>query len=385
MKGNVKKAFFEIKDNVIYPIFDPPHLIKGIRNNLITKNLEYYLDGKKRIAKWAHLEALYKDGPGFKGLRLVPKLTARHVIPNLIPKMKVKYATQVFSKTVSVAMGFTAGIGRIPKESTDTAEILLFFDQLFDSVNGSYSKIVNGKIYRSAVSPKSPHHKLWHKSLPILKSMKFIGERVRLVPSISSWIKTIQAFQQISKTLHGLGLRSLLLRNFNQDPLENFFGAIRAHGQRNVMPNMASFEASYKALLVNNMVSPKSVGTNCESDDSHCLQSLKFILTQNIPRPLPKPIEIDYNHLNINLKNIDEIISSQIPSEIEKCAAVAYCCGWLINLIYKKISKKCSECKKALEEDSEETYLNYLKFITLKKILVNVFFTIPVNICWNVL
>lgn len=262
---------------------------------------------------------------------------------------------------------FFSGIGRIPKESTDTAEILLFFDQLFDSVNGSYSKIVNGKIYRSAVSPKSPHHKLWHKSLPILKSMKFIGERVRLVPSISSWIKTIQAFQQISKTLHGLGLRSLLLRNFNQDPLENFFGAIRAHGQRNVMPNMASFEASYKALLVNNMVSPKSVGTNCESDDSHCLQSLKFILTQNIPRPLPKPIEIDYNHLNINLKNIDEIISSQIPSEIEKCAAVAYCCGWLINLIYKKISKKCSECKKALEEDSEETYLNYLKFITLKK------------------
>lgn len=61
--------------------------------------------------------------------------------------------------------------------------------------------------------------------------MKFIGDRVRSVPSISSWIKTIQGFQQISKKLHGLGLRSLLLRNFNQDPLENFFGAIRAHRQ----------------------------------------------------------------------------------------------------------------------------------------------------------
>nr|XP_049704773.1 uncharacterized protein LOC126056285 [Helicoverpa armigera] len=362
-----KEGFFEINDTIIYPIFDPPHLIKGMRNNLITKNLECYMDGKKRTAKWAHLEALYKNGPGFKGLRLIPKLTARHVIPNLIPKMKVKYATQVFSKTVSVAMGFIAEIGRIPKESTETAEVLLFFDRLFDSVNGNFSKIVNGKVYRSAVSPKSPHHKLWHKSLPILKTMKFIGDRARLVPSISSWIKTIQSFQQITKRLHGLGLRSILLRNFNQDPLENFFGAIRAHGQRNVMPNLVSFEASYKALLINNMVSPKSVGANCESDDSHCLHSLKDMITQNIPKPLPKPIEIDFNHLNIELKSLDLILSSENPSEIEKCAAVAYCCGWVINLIYKKISKNCMECKKALEQDSEETYLTYLKFITLKK------------------
>lgn len=104
-----KGGFFRIENEEIYPIFDPPHLMKCIRNNLITKNLEYQLDGKKRTAQWAHVEALYRKGPGYKGVRLVPKLTARHVIPHLIPKMKVKYSTQVFSKTVSVAMGFTAG------------------------------------------------------------------------------------------------------------------------------------------------------------------------------------------------------------------------------------------------------------------------------------
>lgn len=104
-----KGGFFEIENVPIYALYDPPHLMKGIRNNLITKNLEFELDGKKGTAKWAHLEALYKKGPGYKGVRLVPKLTARHVIPNMIPKMKVKYSTQVFSKTVSVALGFTAG------------------------------------------------------------------------------------------------------------------------------------------------------------------------------------------------------------------------------------------------------------------------------------
>ena len=104
-----KGGFFEIEGEAIYPLFDPPHLIKGIRNNLLTKDLKYEMDGKKCVAKWSHLLALYKRGPGYKGVRMVPKLTARHVIKTLIPKMKVKYATQIFSKTVSVAMGFTAG------------------------------------------------------------------------------------------------------------------------------------------------------------------------------------------------------------------------------------------------------------------------------------
>lgn len=104
-----EEGFFEIENQKIFPLFDPPHLMKGIRNNLITKNLEFQINGKKRIAKWAHLVALYKKGPGYKGVRLIRKLSARHVIPGLIPKMKVKYCTQVFSRTVSVAMGFTAG------------------------------------------------------------------------------------------------------------------------------------------------------------------------------------------------------------------------------------------------------------------------------------
>lgn len=258
------------------------------------------------------------------------------------------------------------GTGRIPRDSTDTADLLMFFDKLFDSVNGSFSKPLKGKVYRSAVKPKSPHHMLWYKSLPVLKSMRFVNGRGRgaVVPSISSWIKTIEAFQQITKKLNSLGLNSLLLRNFNQDPLENFFGAIRAHGHGNIMPSSTAFEASYKALLINNMVSPKSVGANCESDNSYCLQSLKYFLNQNIARPQGSSIEINFDHLSIDLSNIDHLLKSQTPADLEKCAAAAYCCGWLINVINKCITKSCEICKDDLEGDSEEAFS---KFITLKK------------------
>ncbi|CAG4954875.1 unnamed protein product [Parnassius apollo] len=104
----------------------------------------------------------------------VPKLTAHHVLPNLILK---KHCTQVFSQSVGVGLACLAELGAIDKSSVETADLLLFFDDLFDSVNGSYSEIVGRKKYRAAVTSTSPHHNLWNYSIPILKSMKFFDPK----------------------------------------------------------------------------------------------------------------------------------------------------------------------------------------------------------------
>lgn len=106
-KGNI----FAVNAQEIIPLYDPPHLIKCIRNNLITKNLTYQSTDSnlKRTAKWQHIELLYQENPGYKGIRLIPKLTENHVIPSKMSKMKVKYATQIFSRTVSSNMGYLAG------------------------------------------------------------------------------------------------------------------------------------------------------------------------------------------------------------------------------------------------------------------------------------
>jgi hypothetical protein len=57
-------------------------------------------------------------------------------------------------------------------------------------------------------------------------------------------------------------------RGFNQDPVEKFFSCIRSDGVGNTRPTCSSFISSYKALLVNNLVSPHSIGSNCDEDDS---------------------------------------------------------------------------------------------------------------------
>lgn len=98
-----------INNAEIVPLYDPPHLLKGVRNNFITKNLKYVYDNEQRTAKWAHLQLLLKENPGYKGIRLIPKLTESHVVPEKISKMKVKFASQIFSRTVASNMGYLAG------------------------------------------------------------------------------------------------------------------------------------------------------------------------------------------------------------------------------------------------------------------------------------
>lgn len=74
------------------------------------------------------------------------------------------------------------------------------------------------------------------------------------------------------------GIQVLLLRHFNQDSLENFFGALRALGYRNNNPTCEMFSSAYKTLLLNNIMSTHSPGSNCEDDFSEaCLVSYQTL------------------------------------------------------------------------------------------------------------
>ncbi|RVE52891.1 hypothetical protein evm_002548 [Chilo suppressalis] len=171
-----------------------------------------------------------------------------------------------------------------------------------------------------------------------------------VVPSLSNWIHTIEGIQQIVKYFKEKGITSLLLRNFNQDPLEIFFGAIRAHGQANTMPNAAAFQNSYKTLLINNMSSPHSIGANCEKDDSKSMQLLRrFLKNVDMFKKDNAEISILEKHLDIAPINMIDLISSGEVSKVERCAAIGYCSGWIVKNIIKNITKTCPTYKQNLE------------------------------------
>lgn len=101
--GVEKRSFgFEINNQEIVPLYDVPHLLKGIRNNLLTKDLTFTINGTKRIAKWKHIIEFYEIEKYRLdvGERMVPKLTDSHIYLDKMRKMKVSIAAQVFSQRV---------------------------------------------------------------------------------------------------------------------------------------------------------------------------------------------------------------------------------------------------------------------------------------------
>lgn len=69
----------------IVPLFDAPHLLKCIRNNLLTKDLNFCLkDGLKRVAKWSHVQDAFFIDQSSGPFRTMPNISEEHVNPNKI-------------------------------------------------------------------------------------------------------------------------------------------------------------------------------------------------------------------------------------------------------------------------------------------------------------
>lgn len=106
---------FILFDMEIIPLFDPPHLIKCLRNNLLDKDLEFDVDPKKKssnrsFASWQHIIDVYEiDVYGLQNQKFLPKLTDRHIYPNKIKEMRVKNAIQIFSLSVASRLEDLAG------------------------------------------------------------------------------------------------------------------------------------------------------------------------------------------------------------------------------------------------------------------------------------
>lgn len=81
-----------INGHTLSVIYDPPHLLKGLRNNFLNKDIKML--GK--ISKWSDIVEVYNTDCSHAQMRLLHKLNDEHVIPEKIKKMKVFYFTSTF-------------------------------------------------------------------------------------------------------------------------------------------------------------------------------------------------------------------------------------------------------------------------------------------------
>ena len=123
---------YEVDGSKIVHLYDTPHLLKSLRNNLLTSDLEME-PGK--IAKWAHIIEFFKLD---EGLCKTSKLTYAHLCPLGRNKMTVKLAGRVFSETTGYGMKtfHILSNGTKLRGCEPTIELILAIDKLYDSTNG---------------------------------------------------------------------------------------------------------------------------------------------------------------------------------------------------------------------------------------------------------
>jgi hypothetical protein len=226
--SNGELLSYKIQGAVIVHCFDPPHLIKGIRNNLMTKTLKHRITArwnlsstgvnknfkkeKLRSASWDHVETFYRQS-----LKRSTKLriTEEHIKPNK-SKMRVSVATQIFSQTCGSTMLKYVDSGILAKKYSDTAEILLFFNDVFDSMNGSYEYDRNH--LKGPVSADSIHFPFWNYALCMLSEMKFHDKITGGVTNRTAVLKhfqsTIKGFIEICRTCMNLNIPKISIRYF---------------------------------------------------------------------------------------------------------------------------------------------------------------------------
>lgn len=294
-----------IGNDAIIPLFDPPHLLKCIRNHMLTNNVSFIEDDIERVAKWSDIVDTYLLVNRQLECRALYKLTDNHVLPHKIHKLSVSKAAQVFSQKTAAYVAWLSNHGRIrecptkwsiPPEGFGAAIFLNFFNYLFDSVNGGIGK--QPFLLRRMVptQQKCVHLRYWNRALTFIKNISFIevNSSEQLRPDVlRKWEVTLNGFKLLWQKLRKCGIFKFATRAFNLDPLENFFELFRQRGAPNINPTAEVFALQYKNLLINNISRYHSKYSNCELDKSTGLLVRLKLVVAHVETPQKSSPVID--------------------------------------------------------------------------------------------
>ncbi len=113
-------------------------------------------------ACWNDIVTIYEKDRTLS-IRCCPKLTKKHINLNGFTIMKVKYATQVLSHSVSATILLHVSLGALPSTATDTAEFISNMDKLLDCLNSSSLK--DPKLHCQDISKNAIHSQFFQQMI----------------------------------------------------------------------------------------------------------------------------------------------------------------------------------------------------------------------------
>ena len=275
MGVSISKPYITFRGRKIFCMYDPPHLIKSIRNNFIQNG--YIVDGKEVL--WNYVLKFYEVDKSLK-IRMAPKLSEKHVSLAPFSKMRVNLAVQVMSHSVAAGISTLVSLGHLPKEADQTAIFIDHFDKLFNVFNSKSLKSKQPMAH--ALSDKTSHVSFLRESLNFLEKTSIPSQKE--LPCLQGWKMSINALLALWEDLHSNHQFKFLLTNrLNQDCIENLFSIIRGKGGNRVNPTPQQFRSSFRHIVVEKLFI-QSVNSNCKVDFDHILLDMSSLCTKSKSR-----------------------------------------------------------------------------------------------------
>lgn len=350
----------------IYCLFDLPHLLKSVRNNLLKH--DFCVNGE--IISWSAIREFYElDKSSKTDCRAAPKLSERHLNPQAFQKMSVKLATQVFSGSVSRGMKAADSLGLLKHPaSLSTANFLGKMNDVTDCMN---SKNLNDS------NPlKKPM------CIRNLKTKQCLEENVSFVqswsikghpnpPCFNGLLQTIEGVLQLYVDVVTDKSSFLLTSRLNQDPIENLFGVLRRRSGNNTNPSAKEFRRNLQHSLSIRLMKPPD-SANCEPDEDENLCIVENLFTHG-PSDGENTSSKDREtarQLVQDPPTQTESIQPSSTSEAEHALqplednVICYIAGWLGKKTVDKYS--CEKCLNDLLKQDNAMNLKRENLITFK-------------------
>lgn len=261
----------------VFVFSDAPHLLKCVRNRLHAQKI-LLVNGQR--VQWAHFDRLFVEDTKQPGsFRVCPKITFSHINPSNTEKMRVKLATQLFSRSVAKGLEFysrrkTEGL----QDVKATMDFTLRFNDLFDALNRNNPKegISFGSKDLRVLASSLHWLNNWEKEVVCGKTLR---SSLLTCQTAEGLRVTILSTLEITRyLLKECQFKYVLTGKFNQDVLERFFGIIRQAGGQDDHPSMPTFLQLYNMLSVYSLLKPLKFG-NCEVEAG--LEKSAPVLTLN--------------------------------------------------------------------------------------------------------
>lgn len=361
LKVTKDQPYFKLESKTIYALYDFVHTFKSIRNI----HLKYDLETPDGIAEFGIIRSAYTmDSKKKQSTRMCPKLTEKHISPNSFEKMRVKLATQVYSRGVSVAIKTMADLNKFRGQrkiiAYSTANFIEKMNNLFDAMNSKQEFDKNP--FRRALQNDNNINTYLQDMIAYLEKIKVINAK-RPIYCIEGTIQTIKAILLLGNDLFSDGnIHYLPLNKLVQDPLENLFAFVREWCITNTNPTVYEFNHILAKIQSLRIVRNKMSDTNCEEDECEFVSDIldtsfnngqnESTLSTYIGTEELTESNTDAMEDNEFIKLINHNINSANKNDID-LNSMRYVTGYIIHKFKKKIN--CSSCSDEMISNTSES------------------------------